>query len=250
MNSFVLEWNGSTFVEIINNQDWYYRVSRTPDRGAMLLGQRRGTKDLFYGSVEKLKWNGIGYTPSEKMDLPKGQNIFGFAFGDIMNDNRELLIHYTPDEYLRIEDRNRKRKIWTSAEKFGGSANYLDRINRFDTYSWDTNRYFLPQRIHVVDMDKDGKYEVITPKNNETVPLSLGRLRIFKSGAIEWLTWNGGGLTPKMKTQDASGYISDLVIADFDNDGEDELVYSVSSKAFLVGGEKSYIAAIKPKKSH
>lgn len=251
MNSFVLEWSGTTFVEIIGNQNWYYRVSHIPGGRKILLGQKRGTKGLFYGGVTELTWSGSGYKPSEKLDLPKGQNIFGFTFGDVMNNDQELLVHYTPDEYLRIEDRNRRHEIWTSSEKFGGSANYMDRINRFDTYAWDRNRYFLPQRIYVVDIDKDGKYEVITPKNKESLGRRLAKLRVFKSGTIQWLTWSGDGLFTKMKTKDTSGYISDLAIADFDNDGEDDLVYSVSAKqqSILGGGEKSYIAAIKPGKS-
>ena len=90
---------------------------------------------------------------------------------------------------------------------------------------------------------------MITPKNEEAITRTLTKLRAFKSGAIEWLTWNGNGLFMKMKTPVASGYISDLTIADFDNDGEDDLVYSVIQKGFLGKGQKSYIAAIKPQKS-
>jgi len=251
MNSFVLEWNGATFVEIIRDQNWYYRVTRSPNRGIMLLGQKRGTKGLFYGGVSELTWSGSNYTPSEKMDLPKGQRIFGFAFGDVMNNNQELIIHYTPSEYLRVEDSSRGgREIWTSGEKFGGSTNFMDSINRFDTGdTFAKSRYFIPQRIYVVDMDKDGKYEVITPKNKEAITRTFTKLRVFKSGAIEWLTWSGNGLFMKMKTQDVSGHISDLAIADFDNDGEDDLVYSVIQKTSFGGGKKSYIAAIKPNKT-
>jgi TolB-like protein len=252
MNSFVLEWNGETFVEIIRDQNWYYRVTRSANRGVMLLGQKRGTEGLFSGGVTELTWSGSNYTPSAKMDLPKGQRIFGFAFGDVMNNNQELIIHYTPSEYLRIEDSSRGgREIWTSGEKFGGSANFLDNISRFDTGkdTFAKSRYFIPQRIFVVDIDKDGQYEVITPKNEETITRTLTKLRAFKSGNIQWLTWSGNGLFMKMKTQDAAGYISDLAIGDFDNDGEDDLVYTISQKSFIGGGKKSYIAAIKPQKS-
>ena len=88
-----------------------------------------------------------------------------------MNNNQELVVHYTTDEYLRIEDPGRGREIWTSGEKFGGSASYMDNIDSFDRGqdNFAKNRYFLPQRIYVVDLDKDGKYEVITPKNKESI---------------------------------------------------------------------------------
>lgn len=250
MNSFVLEWNGEAFAEIVRDQNWYYRVGETPNRGIMLLGQKRSTEGLFYGGVNRLTWQGSGYSPDEKLDLPKGQRIFGFAIGDVMNEGREIVVHYTRDNYLRIEDPGRNREIWTSDEKFGGSPNYLDNTRPSDRGSstFAKNRYFLPQRVHVVDIDKDGKFEVITPKNKEFIGGALAKLRNYTSGNVQWLTWSGSGLAPKMKTPDTSGYISDLAIADLDNDGETEIVYSiVAKKTNIMGSQKSYIAAIKPK---
>ncbi|GAG74886.1 unnamed protein product, partial [marine sediment metagenome] len=48
----------------------------------------------------------------------------------------------------------------------------------------------------------------------------------------------------KWKTREISGHISDYTIADIDNDGRDELVFSVVSKTGSVLGEaKSYLVS-------
>jgi hypothetical protein len=47
----------------------------------------------------------------------------------------------------------------------------------------------------------------------------------------------------KWRTHKVSGYISDYVVDDLNNDGKKELVFSVASGGgFFLGKEKSYIA--------
>ncbi|MBW1962009.1 MAG: VCBS repeat-containing protein [Deltaproteobacteria bacterium] len=246
MNSFVAEWSGSGFKKIVDRQNWYYRVIRTPDRGNILVGQKRGIEDLFWKSVYELEWKQGKYRPVEKLPLPKGQKVFGFTYGDIMKDGRQLVISFDGGDYLRVLDPN-GREIWISGERFGGTTTYLDHTNVFDTSPDSKNRYYLPQRIHVVDIDSDGKNEVITVKNTEAFSRTVAaRLRVFRSGHIECLSWDTMGLRQKWKTRKNSGYISDSIIADIDNDGKNELVFSLVSKPSpIIGGTRSYIVAMK-----
>jgi hypothetical protein len=216
-----------------------------PDRGKILLGQKRGL-ELFYGDVQQMAWEKNAYESSGKFDLPKGQKIFGFAYGDVINNRNRALIRYTSDDFLRIQDQN-GRTIYTSTERYGGTATFLEYVDPLDPQKrsgW--GRYYLPQRIHVVDIDKDGKYELITPKNEVAVSRAITpRLRAYKSGRIECLAWDSTGLHQKWRTRDASGYIGDVMIADFDNDGKDDLVYSIVEKQdIFFSGKKSYIAAV------
>ena len=52
------------------------------------------------------------------------------------------------------------------------------------------------------------------------------------------------GLYEKWRTRSVSGYLSDLAVADFDNDGKLELVTPVVSRTdFLAGDARSFIMA-------
>jgi len=86
---------------------------------------------------------------------------------------------------------------------------------------------YLPQRIIIFDIDKDGKNEVILLNNKDYARNLLPNLRIFKSGHVECLQWEGLAFGLKWRTTDVSGQVSDMVVGDLNNDGVDEIVFSV-----------------------
>jgi hypothetical protein len=72
----------------------------------------------------------------------------------------------------------------------------------------------------------------------------LERFRVFRSGHVKCMTWETVGLYDKWRTRSVSGYISDLAVADFDNDGKLELVTPVVSRTgYLASDARSFIMA-------
>lgn len=246
LRSFVLEWNGTQFDRIADKENWYFRVLEHPARGTLLLGQRRGSKKLFQRNIYELVWRNNGYEEGEPHPLPKGINIYGFNYGDVLNNGEEMIIAFSDDGHVRILNQNGGQE-WKGSERFGGSATYLELpsegTSSIGNYK-EMDRYYLAQRIHVADLDRDGKTEVIVINNSEIAGRRLSRFRMFSDGHLECFSGNQLGLVPKWRTQKVSGYISDHAIADLDNDGQDELVYAVASKtAPVVGMDKSFIVA-------
>lgn len=245
LNSFVLEWSGTEFIKIQDNAKWFYRVINLPARGGkMLLGQKKGLGDIFSKTgVYELEWINGQYEPVQRQSLPKNTNIYGFTYGDVSNNGREVIVAFSKDDYLRVYDYDGSRD-WESSEHYGGSALYIDTPSPDDPGSrTEDKRVYMKQRIHIADLDKDGKNEIIVVNNQEFSDRLFARLRTFKSGYIEGLAWNKLGFYPKWRTRKISGYISDYTIGDLNNDGRDELVFSTVAKTDLLSVKsRSYIA--------
>lgn len=245
LQSFVMEWDGAKFKTIIEGSRWYYRVLNIPGQGNLLLGQQRSPKEVFLPGVYELKWDGREYIPTEKQTLPRDVNIYDFTCGDVLNSGQEKIVAFSANDYIRIMDRNGEEE-WRSPEPFGGSSVYLEfpdeaasRIGNEKEMSY----IFLSQRIHLADIDNDGKNEVIVGQNMDKARRLLSRLRLFKSGRIECLFWDNFGLYEKWRTREISGHISDYVIGDIDGDRKDELVFSVVTKiSSILGKAKSFVA--------
>ena len=167
-----------------------------------------------------------------------------------------MILAFNSNEYLRLLDTNGNEE-WSSSEPYGGSSSYLEpsaeieaaKKTRSDPDPRAQNRLYLPQRIIVADLDKDGKKEVLVVKNIDTSGGVFSRIRIFKSGYFESLSWDNVGLSPKWRTRKFSGYISDYALGDIDNDGTDELVFLLVTQTggSTMGADRSFVVSWKTK---
>lgn len=249
LRSFVLEKTGADFIPIVENEGYYYRVLMDPNRGEILFGQRQGVKDIFGRKVYEMQWSGGNFEPTTPRNLPKNVNIFGFAFGDVMNNGGEMIVAMDKKDHLGLFQPSGIEE-WLSEVPYGGSAIYLEppsqsgsKSGRVHGDSYAEKRTYLPQRIFIKDLDKDGKNEVLSVQNKDAGGRFLSRARLFRSGHIECLQWETLGLYEKWRIRKVSGHISDFAIADFDNDGDAEIVFAVVVKEDTgVSDGRSYIA--------
>ena len=220
LDSFVLEWDGGGFRRISQGDPWYYRVIHVPERGKVLLGQRRKLDEPFTPGIYRLAWGDGGYGPEERLTLPKGINVFGLALGDVMNKGQQMIAAFDGSDHIRIFSPSGEEQ-WKSVDPYGGSVNYLE----FYTHeSAATERLYLPQRIYVQDVDGDGDHELVVVSNQGSLGRLFSRYRKFTSGQIVSLSWKNIGLALNWETPKISGCISDYAIGDFDNDGMDEII--------------------------
>ncbi len=230
LKSYVLEWDGSKLVKIVQDANWYFRVMTVPGKKAVLLGQQRGTTELFSKGIHIMAWMNGTYSESSLADVPRGLLLYAFSSGNATNEGKEMTVALTSDLRLRVFDKSGDME-WTSKDKFTGGGGYMP-------YPVDVNdskasrevrnkRYYLPQRMFISDIDKDGTNEVILINNKDYAKNLLPNLRFFKSGHVECLQWEGLAFGSKWRTTDVSGQVSDMVVGDLNNDGVDEIVYSV-----------------------
>ena len=241
LRSFVVEWNGTQFKKIVENGRHFFRVLQIPNRGAVLVGQRQGTisdtfgeNKIFSGPVTELVWRGGSYVAEDNLGVPARMNLYSVALGDIDNNGKEMILSYSHLDYLRMSDRSGGEQ-WQSADNYGTTDTYLEIPDEGDME--DMNRYYLPSRIIVTTPAQAGDPSVLVVKNTES-GRTFPRVKIFKSGHIEYLAWNGLSFVPAWRTQPVSKYISDFAVGDIDDDGQDELVFAVvvkTSSAFADG---------------
>ena len=235
LKSFVLEWNGSDFKTVADNENWYFRVISRPVLGPLLIGQKMGVSDLFMPGVYELVWTGSSYKPQGKvaMGLPENINIFGFTIGDLLNDKGEVVAAFDEEERFRIYTTGGEQE-WKSEDKFGGSENYID-IDFQDKQGDSESRVYLPHRLYIVDLNKDGKTEIITVKNKSISGNLFKNFRHYSGAWFESLSWDGLGLAQNWHTRQVSGYICDYAIGDINNDGKLKLVAAIVSQRDVIG---------------
>jgi len=243
VNSFVLEHDGQNYNEIVQNSPWYYRVVDHPARGGILFGQRQlSGSDPFSSAIFEMTWEGSDYQPGNQILPPGRTNMLGFAYGDVFNDGQDLALAYNSKDYIQIFNASGKEE-WKGTKQYGGSPLHL--VMPLSNVGEPGDLAYLPMRIYLMDIDANGKNEVIAAKHSELTGRHTERFRQFTLFQIEALSWNGLGLVTAWKTQETSGHIRDFVVGDFDNDGRDELIAAVITKeGRLVGtAQKSSVIA-------
>ena len=230
LKSYVLEWDGSKLVKIVQDANWYFRVMTVPGKKAVLLGQRRGITELFLKGIHIMEWMNGTYSESSLADVPRGLLLYAFSSGNATNEGKEMTVALKSDLRLRVFDKSGDME-WTSKDKFTGGGGYMsypvDVNDSKSSRELRNKRYYLPQRVFISDIDKDGTNEVILINNKDYAKNLLPNLRFFKSGHVECLQWEGLAFGSKWRTTDVSGQVSDMVVGDLNNDGVDEIVYSV-----------------------
>jgi TolB-like protein len=252
LKSMVLEWNGQDFDIIAERFDWYLRVLQTPAAGSLLLGQKLGIESsfnpsikesLFDRDVHKMRWQDGQYSPAGLYALPEGLSLYDFTRGDVSNNGQKEIVAFTGNDHITVYNQNGE-VAWEGNEVYGGNRLF------FETQDLDDPRklinYYLPQRVHVTDLDRDGLNEIIVLKNHDAASL-LSRVKAFDEGQIDCLSYDDIGIQLKWQTRKISGYISDYVIGDLNNDGLNEIVFSVVEKEkILLSKGESYIVSCMP----
>ena len=236
LESFALEWSGSGLQKIADNLDYFLRVIQDTDGKHILIGQKQGVaasremyefseySGIFLPGIYELKWQGRQLVTGKNLNVPRGLNLYSFTYGNVSRKNKEAVVSFDENDRLIFFDVV-GNKIWASSNKFGGNANYLEYLSSSRTR--EPEHFYLSQRILVTDLDQDGKTEVIVPSNHEVGGGFFSRFRHFTNGHVQCLSWNNVALREKWKTDDHTGYISDIALSDLNRDGRTDLVFSV-----------------------
>ena len=249
LDSIVLEWNGSGLQPIAADQKWYFRVGNDPEKGTILMGQRRGAPSAndtgglyeynhFLPGVFELTWTGSDYQAGRRFPMTAETNIYRFARGDIFNDGKVRTIAYAESDELRITSPAGDPQ-WAGEKALGGSPLFLEATSSTDQRTKD--RTYLTQRLIPADLDGDGKVEVVTVHNRDAARGFVERFRNYTRGRVIALRWNKVNMKELWTGEEISGFISDFSLADLDGDGRMEAVYAMVASTGITQTKSSNI---------
>jgi TolB-like protein len=223
VQSFVVEYNGSEYVTLVEGEASYYRVIKTADNPPVLLRQNYGSSP-FNGRIYTMTAAGNTYKDEQSIRVPRDTSVLSLTRGKVTS---------AMDQYVMINKHGRLvvakdsgSKGWASTKGYGLTAHYW-LLPKNDTDASFQERLYLHPRIKFYDIGSDGKLELFVVKNNEVGGGAFGRYKRFNNGNVQMLSWNGIAMTPVLETTPVQGWISDFSIADMDGDGVDELIVSV-----------------------
>ncbi len=226
-NSFILEYEHNGFKRIGDKNRWYFRVLDLPSQGPTLLGQKMGREKTFSGPIYQFPWKGDTFSKGKRLKIPRDTELFGLAIADITGDGKAEIIKFDYADHLKVLSADGKDLLYKTSSKFGGSNNFFERETPPQNIA---EKFYIRGRIVILDLDGDGRAEVIVNKNHFTTGRFFERVRLFDRAEIYDLAWDGMMLAETWRTKEIPGYIADYQVKDFDNDGEGELVVALVSK--------------------
>lgn len=254
LQSFVLEWRNGGLRYKAKDLPYYFRVQPNPKgTGSMLLAQKRDVVDAFEGPVYVMRYANEKYVPQRELKLNKWANVLNFALADLNGSGQPMTVVVGPSYDLRVYSASGER-LWMSDDTYAASAKFILQPPNSDISDpgWEDHWYFLPTRLVITDLDKDGRPEVVVVKNRDRMNHMLEKMRLYYSGTIFSLAWNGMSLQEMWRTPKISGYVTDYAVGDVGNVGRPALVMAVSQrvfKGFYNKGQSNVVAfTLKPVK--
>ncbi|MCP4666043.1 MAG: VCBS repeat-containing protein, partial [Deltaproteobacteria bacterium] len=246
--SEILEMKGTRLKTIVGRSPWLFRVVTWPGKGKILVGQRTAAltdmefntgliDSYFEPGIYGFIWNGSKYVKSQEAPLLKLPNVFvfNFAVGDLGGDEGVEIVTIGQNDKLSLLDME-GNELYKSSEYFGGTINFLTpglgqaAANPDSSTSISRDNIYIPARILITDLDKNGRNEVIVNKNASAVYGLTERFKAFEEGKIVSLDWTGVSLEPIWESRKLTGCLSDYQVDDLDGDGKPDLVVSMIQK--------------------
>lgn len=253
LDSFIIEWKEIKFTTIASKLPWFLRALNDSSGSIMLLGQRFGTGGPYNSPIQEIIWDGKQYRERKRMNTPEGLSVYGLVLDTLENQGTEKIIAFDEEGHLVIYDRTDKplskihtsgggeELLWKSNEEYGGSNNYFNYYRPKSHIDDFNEKTFVNLRIISYDTNKDGKKELIIVKNISATGSLFKNLRMFMSGEIYDLEWDGSKLVENWKTKEIDGYIADYQLKDLDNDGKNEIVLALVLSVGVTLQQKSVI---------
>ncbi len=232
LSSMILSWNLRDGVQV-NMKDirWAIRPVNLPGDGIVLAGQSRAQAQAYFlePGLYILEIEADAIRRGKKIYVPGGINLFDFVHGDIDGDGEKEIISITSRLELAVHSQH-NRLLWRSEDDFGGTKIYLgsrwqeDNSGVIGEVANDGESFadlqYVPVRLVAVDINNDGRDEIVSAKNTLSTFKVLKNTRGFSSGKAVCLGWDGTEMQELWSTDMVEGYITGIEYIHYSGEGE------------------------------
>jgi len=236
--SFILNLIDGRFVPVDQRIPFYLNVvGMPPENQPMLIGQKKGHRKLFDSGVHEMLPMGETLDLGPQIDVPKGANVFNFAYLPQEEDYKVVLADHN-DKLQVFSSKNAFQAV--TDESYAGSALGLEVSEalpgiRQDPNNELTNYYYIPSRLVPVRLNREGNWNLLVNRNISLSAQFFSRYRYFPQGEIHALFWDGINLNINWKTRRIKGTVVDYGLADVKNSGETALYVLVNTHPGMTG---------------
>lgn len=227
--------NGSGFSPVVEDVRMFLNVVRMPPNFTpVLLGQRKGRHRLLQSDdVYEVLVSGGDVIKSKRVPLPEFSNVYNISF--LPEGGSYKIVRLDKTGHIGVFSADLKPE-YVSQETYNSSAIPLELPNEvvpgMGTHrdAMEQQYYYVPLRTVVTNMmTGTDKYELLMNKDISVAAQIFKRFRTFTQGEIHGLFWDGTGMNLSWKTRRIKGTVVDYDIADYDNNGQDDLLVLVNT---------------------
>jgi len=240
LSSFVLEWDPETLKPklLLDYLSWYLRIIDLNDQTKMLIGQHQGLDSFFSSKIYELYWLDNQLQTKQELSLPEDIIFSSLAFGRFM-DHTFVYAGLLNNKLCLMDSKG--EIAWLGEIDLGDSLNSMTLNSKKRSRTTQIEKHmFLPQRILVSDINKNGKDNIIAIQHNTSVSF-FKRLKQIESSSITIWEWGPLGMEKIRSFDPIQGYISDFTIYDLDQDNRLDGIIAVVYKTKLFQKMKSAI---------
>ncbi len=206
--------------QIVSRARWSLRVINMPAENGesspkkKLIGQGWSSQKYFIGPVYEIMFKEGKLRKAEKLKLPRDTELYGFALMPSI-DGRPTVALLKGESRLEVRQyvkRNKWNRIWCSGQKFGGSANYLNAVQRpaLDGMTSDVASFDMPP----LAFEMPSGTHLVVPYYNISLRGMIGKYaHVKESQIVEYRPDPALTFVEQMRTQKLPGYVVDYVIA-------------------------------------
>jgi hypothetical protein len=208
--SYVVEFKDGIYQRIADVPG-FLRVVASPGKGSILIGQGYNAVSFTAGQPKQYAWLDGKYVPTAVFPLPNGVDLYGFAYADV-GEASPLLVALDGNDHLIVYSNG--VSIWKSEERYPTVGTTvikpLTGIDAMLSPSIDidkSRKVKIKGRVIAVDLNGDGRDEVLVPKNIGATFLSRNEEAEFVD-----LGWTGARLDQRWNIKDIPGAVLDYQI--------------------------------------
>ncbi len=226
---------GERLAPLFVTKEFFIRAIDLPVLGPALIGQRPGDHAPLEKKIYALRREGGRILAGEPLGLPRGADIFNFAYADVDGDGSKEIVLLDEKFFLQVF-RPGGTQVWRSSAIFGGSPITVGKERDAADADWDARNALYPDewkqitvspRIVVADLNGDKADDVVVVRNAPKYSTMLANVRSYDASEIYGLSWNGVGLDVLWRTRRIDGFITDIALRNAaGGSGADKVLYA------------------------